>query len=190
VDLSLQKELSVNDGIEPNLCSLHCTSVDVAYERVVVEARGALLAKFDVEGAFQTIPVHPDDRWLLGMQWEGRVYVDKVLPFGLRSTPKWYKAVADAMLWILEQSDKVAAIHYVDDFLLFSAPDFRQCELALARALSQCQVLGVPVAARKTEGPSTSLTLLGIELDSISMTVWLPASKLDQLRQEIVRWES
>jgi len=41
-----------------------------------------------VEGAFETAPVHLDDRWLLGMKWEGQVYVDKILPFGLRLAPK------------------------------------------------------------------------------------------------------
>ncbi len=44
------------------------TSVDTACKRVVATDRGCLLAKFDVEGAFRTVPVHPDDRWLLGMK--------------------------------------------------------------------------------------------------------------------------
>ena len=37
--------------------------------------RGMVLAKFDIQGAFRTIPVHPDDRRLLGMHWESRIYV-------------------------------------------------------------------------------------------------------------------
>ena len=32
--------------------------------------RGTVLAKFDVQGAFRTIPVYPDDRRLLGMRWQ------------------------------------------------------------------------------------------------------------------------
>ena len=56
-------------------------------KRVVAKGRGTVLAKFDVEGAFRTIPVHPDDRRLLGMHWEGRIYADKVLPFRLRLAP-------------------------------------------------------------------------------------------------------
>ena len=100
VDLSSPKGASVNDGIEPEVCSARYTSVDAACKRVVAKGRGATLTKFDVEGAFRTVPVHPDDRWLLGMKWEGKVYVDKVLPFGLRSAPKLYNAVPDALLWI------------------------------------------------------------------------------------------
>ena len=33
------------------------------------------------------IPVHPDDRLLLGMQWENDIFVDKTLPFRLSSAP-------------------------------------------------------------------------------------------------------
>ena len=109
VDLSFPRRNSVNDGIEPGICSLRYTSVDEACKRVVARGQGTVLAKFDVEGAFHTVPVHPDDKQLLGMSWEGQVYVDKVLPFRLRSASKVYNAVADALLWILGRSDGVDA---------------------------------------------------------------------------------
>ena len=47
------------------------------------------------------VPVHPQDRPLLGVEWEGRVYVDTALPFGLRSAPKFFNAVADVLEWIV-----------------------------------------------------------------------------------------
>ena len=121
VDLSLPGDNSVNDGIDPNLCWLRYTSVDVACQKVLMLGQGVVLAKFDVSGAFWTVPVHPDDRHLLGMWWKGHTYVDKVLPFGLRSAPKLYNAVADGLLWILVTHDNVQGIHYLDDFLLFGA---------------------------------------------------------------------
>ena len=127
VDLSFLRGCSVNDTIEPEVCSLHYSSVDEVCKRVVDIGRGTVLAKFDVQGAFRTIPVHPDDRRLLGMRWEGRINMDKVLPFGLRSAQKLYNAVADALLWILEKSDGVDSLHYLDDFLVFGAPDSQQC---------------------------------------------------------------
>ena len=37
----------------------------------------------------------------LGMQWQGEVYVDAALPFGLRSAPKIFNSLADALAWIL-----------------------------------------------------------------------------------------
>ncbi len=50
--------------------------------------------KGDILSAYRNIPVH--DRALLGMEWEGQLFVDRVLPFGLRSAPKIFLAVADA----------------------------------------------------------------------------------------------
>ena len=61
VYLSFPRGSCVNDGIEPEVCSLHYMSVDEACRRVVV------YGKFNViGGAFRTIPVYPEDRWLLG----------------------------------------------------------------------------------------------------------------------------
>ena len=62
---------------------------------------GALLAKNDIQKAYRNIPVHPQDRMLLGMMWEGSLFVDSALPFGLRSVPKSFTAVADAAKWIV-----------------------------------------------------------------------------------------
>jgi len=46
-----------------------------------------LLAKVDVKQAYRNVPVSPKDRLLLGMCWEGKVYMDIALPFILRSAP-------------------------------------------------------------------------------------------------------
>ncbi len=151
---------------------------------------GAALAKFDVSGAFRTVPVHPDDRRLLGMRWKGKTYVDKVLPFGLRSAPKLYNSIADGLLWILVNVDDVDGIHYLDDFLLFGPPDPAQCGASLHRALTRCELLGVPVAPTKTEGPSTALTFLGIHMDTVSMTLSLPGEKLSRLMDMIHEWST
>jgi hypothetical protein len=54
------------------------------------------MAKVDIKKAYRMIPVHPADRHLLGMQWDGQLILDAALPFGLRSAPKIFTAVADA----------------------------------------------------------------------------------------------
>ena len=62
---------------------------------------GALLAKIDVRNAFRLLPIHPADRHLLAMEWEGKLYIDTCLPFGLRSAPKPFNILADFLEWIL-----------------------------------------------------------------------------------------
>ena len=56
--------------------------------------QGAFMAKLDLEAAYRHVPVHPDDQGLLAVKWGNEVYVDSVLPFGLRSAPKIFTAVA------------------------------------------------------------------------------------------------
>ena len=41
-----------------------------------------MLAKLDIKSAYHLVPVHPGDRYLLGLQWEGETYADTCLPFG------------------------------------------------------------------------------------------------------------
>ena len=179
----------MNDGIEKELCSLKYVTVDEAVRAIRVTGSGAYLAKFDIESAYRLVPVHPDDRHLLGMRWKGKLYIDAALPFGLRSAPKIFNAVADTLQWIFEQNGIRAILHYLDDFLIVGAPDSSECRRALATAISLCKVLGVPIAAHKTEGPGTVLPFLGIELDTEKLEVRLPQEKIQRLREEIEEWQ-
>ena len=104
--------------------------------------RGALTAKFDVETAYRNIPVHPSDRFLLGMKWQEFYYVDLTLPFGLRSAPYIFNSVADMVEWILVHSYEVSdLLHYLDDFITAST----KCARNLSTALAVCDQLGLPL---------------------------------------------
>ena len=60
------------------------------------------MAKTDIKSAYRICPVLVDDRLLLGMPFQGKVYVDTALPFGMHLAPKIFNALADALLWILK----------------------------------------------------------------------------------------
>ena len=57
-------------------------------------------------------------------------------------------------------------------------------------AVPLCELLGFPVAPHKVEGPSTSITFLGIEVDSCRFELRLPAEKLSRLRSVLREWGS
>ena len=61
--------------------------------------------------------VRPHDRHLLGMQWDGSLYVDTVLPFGLRSSPKIFNCIANALQWIAKRWGISYLDYYLDDFI-------------------------------------------------------------------------
>lgn len=101
LDLSFPEHNSVNEGINVSHCSMKYTSVDEAACIIAKLGRDSLLAKIDIAHAYRNVPVHPDDRHLLGMLWDGSLYVDTVLPFGLRSAPKIFSAISDSLERIL-----------------------------------------------------------------------------------------
>ena len=78
--------------------------VDDIIDGIMSLSRGTLLAKFDVESAYRIIPVHPYDRYLLGVQWQGKYFVDMALPFGLLSAPYILSSVADLVEWGLKKT--------------------------------------------------------------------------------------
>ena len=190
LDLSSPEGCSVNDGISPELCSLSYISVDDAARAVVRTGRGALLAKVDIKSAYRIVEVHPEDRPLLGMQFDGLLFIDSVLPFGLRSAPKIFNALADALEWTIRQAGVGTVFHYLDDFLIVAQPVSRQCRDDLHRLLGVFTHLRIPIATEKLEGPATSLTFLGIELDTERMVLRLPQDKLRELQALLTRWHT
>ena len=151
---------------------------------------GALLAKIDIKSAYRIVGVHPEDRWLLGMLWDGGLYVDAALPFGLRSVPKIFMALADALEWIVRQTGVEVLLHYLDDFLLVGGPASEQCRVNLRKLLDVFARLSIPVAMEKLEGPTTLLSFLGIELDTRLMVLRLPQEKLVELRVLLSGWRA
>ena len=69
----------MNDAPNPDEFTLHYITVD---QVICMVSRFGKGAKFDVEAAYQNIPIHPPDCYLLGMKWCYNFYVDLALPLG------------------------------------------------------------------------------------------------------------
>ena len=161
--LSAPHGQSINDGISKEEFTLRYSRIDDAIRLInLAGGKGALLAKVDLKSAFRIIPVRREDRELLGMHWRDKFYVDRCLPFGLRSAPFLFNKFAQALEWILHNNYSVSKIlHYLDDFLLVGSPTSVECQQALTAMLTLCAKLGFPIAPDKLEGPAQLLTFLG-----------------------------
>ena len=140
LDLSSPAGHSVNDHIPESHCSIKYSGLEEAITLLTEVGHGAWMAIVDLKNAYRIVPIHPDDRTLLGMQWSNKVYLDICLPFGLQSAPKIFSAVADALLWIMMQQGVIKAIHYLDDFLIIGE-SYTDCHSQLEHALSTCNGL-------------------------------------------------
>ena len=142
----------------------------------------------------QCLPDHarsPRRPVVAGHEVEGcELLVDGALPFGLRSAPKLFTALADALLWIMGQHGVVHMWHYLDDFLILGPPQSDLCRQHLETNLGLCKRLGIPIATHKLEGPAPGLSFLGIQIDSVSGTLSLPAEKLARLKWLITAWRT
>ena len=113
--LSAPEGSSINDGIPSDDFSLHYVTVDDAIRLIFTHGTGAYLAKADLKSAFRLCPVAKDDWHLLGVFWGGLYYIDKVLPFGLRSSPFLFNQFADALAWIASSNYGVQdLLHYLE----------------------------------------------------------------------------
>ena len=120
VDLSFPKGQSVNDGISKELylgkpIDIRYPTLDDLTDQVVAMGRSCLLCKRDLKRAYRQLPVDPGDVNYLGYHWKGQIYVDTVLPMGLRSAAMACQRVTNAIAYIMATKDFVT-INYLDDF--------------------------------------------------------------------------
>ena len=187
VDLSHPSEASINDGIEKALSSIAYVSVDNVAEVITALGQGVFMGKCDVQSAYRNVPIHPHDAGWLGLQWEGVVFVDTALPFGLRSAPKVFTAIADAFQWIVVQKGVKYLFHYIDDFITVGRSE-KECQEAMQVIQEVAGKLGLPMEPKKTVGPTQQITFLGVEIDSVAMEVRLPQEKLVELLELLEGW--
>ena len=83
VNVSSPGPNSVNHGIPEDQCSLRYASTDVALRLIRSLGAGCQLLKMNLKDAYRVVPIHLDDQYLLGISWEGGVFVNRSLPFGL-----------------------------------------------------------------------------------------------------------
>ena len=174
INLSVPEGSSVNDAISTELSSVCYASIDDAIAFIRELGKGYLLAKLDLMEAYRVMPVHPTDQHLLAIKWGSVVYINRALPFGLTLAPKIFSTLTDAMLWILHSRGVQIALHYLDDFLVLGPADSPSCDRYLS--------------VEKTDGPSTCITFLGIEIDTVANQLRLPRDKLDRLHAELQKW--
>ena len=114
-------------------------------------------------------------------------YYDKCLPFGLRSSPSYLiPYVAVALEYIIKMHlGNPSVIHYLDDFLFAGPPGSDECEHTLIGAESLCDHLGVETKRAKRTPPTTCITFLGVELDTVAQTAQVSPAKLAPLMEEL-----
>ena len=184
--LSYPSGNSLNDFIDPNLCSVQYTNFDEAVHMIQDLGRGCLLGKSDIKSAFRLLPVSVMDFDQLGFMFDGKFYFDKAMPFGCSIACKTFELYSTFLEFcVARQSTVGRLLHYLDDFLFGGKKGTNHCACIMSVFEEKMTLLCVPIASDKTEGPTTKLCFLGLELDSDEMVVRIPKSKIEEIRQKI-----
>lgn len=180
--LSFPKFNSVNFFIDPEESSVKYTSFDSVIQMIAKIGQGAFIAKCDIKSAFRLLPICPGDFDLLGFMFDDMYYIDKCLPMGCSVSCKVFEEFATFLNWLAINKSHVDTIdHYLDDFI-FAGHNASVCKDTMSAFHSICHDLGVPLAEDKTVGPTTCLTFLGLEIDTIEMLVRVPYPKCVELQ--------
>ena len=195
MDLSFPAGNSINDLIPDKmyvgeLSDLHFPSIDDLMALVCDEGPGCLMFKRDLRRAYrQLLFVDPGDIFLLGFKWKGRSYFDRTLPMGIKPAAGACQSVTDFIRFVFNSRLMVLKlVNYIDDLASAS-------RLALAwKAYYElgnilCEA-GIEESVAKACPPDVRMVFLGIEFCSVSMTVRLDESRLNEILSLLDRWSS
>ena len=104
---------------------------------------------------------------------------DARLPFGARKSPGIFHRLTQSIRRMMKRRG-FTVIAYLDDFLVIG-DTMQECMEAMNTLISLLRELGFAIAWNKTEGPSQNITFLGIHIDTLSLTLSLPAEKVENM---------
>lgn len=78
----------------------------------------------------------------------------------------------------------MSVINYLDDYWV-KGESLRECQLVQITLIEILGSLGFIVSFKKCTSPSTKVIYLGIEFDSVEMSISLPTAKMEMLMNEL-----
>ena len=190
IDLSFPRGSSVNDGIRADKYlddfePLRFPTVDNLIKLIHKKGPACLLFKRDLSRFFRQLPVDPGDVHLLGYTFLENFYFDVFMPMGLRSACRCAQRVSNAVTYIFSLQG-FEAVNYIDDFGGAEEPDLAwRAFFELGNIL---QNIGLQEAKEKAAPPAPVMTFLGLEVNTLNMTIKIPADKMHKIRQELRTW--
>ena len=190
MDLSFPHGNSVNDRIPKDEYlgeeyHLRFPSIDELVELVKEYGRGCALMKRDLKKAYKQILVDPGDWNFLGLKWNGKLYFDRTLPMGLRSSAMCCQRITNAVKYIFEQLG-YKVVPYLDD--LGSAAKWSDAKDTFDQLGDLLIQVGLTESVNKACEPSTKMLFLGVLFDTDKLTLKVSDERLDEIMMLLQEW--
>jgi len=190
LDLSWPKGKGINDCINTDsylgeLITTNYPTIDELVDAIKCKGNGCLIFKKDLKKAYRQIPVDPGDVPLLGYKWQGKFYFDTSLPMGMRSSAQICQRVTCAVVHVTT-SNGFRTVNYLDDFAGAETAD--RAGIAydfLGRVLSD---FGLVESEEKARRPSTQMSFLGVQFDTIRSTLEVTQDRLVEIKALLEVW--
>ena len=193
MDLSWPHGLSVNQGVSKYMYldtefQLKYPSVDQITASLRNLGPAAMIYKIDISRAFRQIKVDPGDIDLLGFKFQNDYFLDLSVAFGYRNGSQNFQRCTDAIRFIMAQHGFPYLHNYIDDLIYTGLPsEIHKSYTFLTELLGK---LGLDISVKKLIPPSTSVTCLGIQIDTINRTISIPPDKLQEIVILCKNWAS
>ena len=147
-----------------------------------------MIYKIDISRAFRQIKVDPGDIDLLGFKVNNQYFLDLSVAFGYRNGSQIFQRCTDAIRYIMSQHGFHNLHNYIDDLIYTGLPSEIHASYAfLKHILAQ---LGLDISMKKLVPPSTIVTCLGIQIDTVKRTLSIPEGKLQEITNLCKNWVS
>ena len=191
LDLSWPSGSSINDAIPDRIYlsqpySLVYPTIDTIADHVASLGSGCLLFKRHLKRAYRQFPIDPFDYPLLGYQWNNELCFDVVLPMGLKTAAMACQRSTSAVHYMLSQ-DGCYVVNYLDDFLHVASPDTACQDYETCGHL--LHDLGLQESLAKASPPSTVLTCLGVEVNTVDLMLSVTPERLHEIETLLLQWK-
>ena len=140
-----------------------------------------VMCKVDLKDAYFCVPLHRNHQKFLRLQWKGNFYEFLCLCFGLGPAPRIFTKLLKILIAVLRRI-QIRIIIYLDDMLLI-CQTVNCLEIARDTLIFLLQSLGFVINLQKfVLVPLQKIEFLGLEIDSVRMTLTLPQEKVKKLR--------
>ena len=188
MDLSWPKGASVNNGVSKDIYlgthyDLKFPSDDLITNSLRNLGPAAQMFKIDISRAFRHIKIDPGDIDLLGIKFENKYFLDRSLAFGFHHGSLIFQRCTDAIRYIMTEHGFPLLFNYIDDLIYTGLPSkMDACFNFLKDLLTD---LGLEISPKKLVPPATSITCLGILIDSVQKQFQFHKKSLQKLHSYV-----
>ena len=181
---------SVNDGIDKHkylgqeIC-LKYPNIDSFTEMIRRVGVGCAIFKTDLKKAFKQLGYDPASINLVAFMVDNLVYIDVTVSMGLKIAAFICQSVVEAIVFIYEKRG-YCGLNYLDD--IAGAALWSIAYEAFNALCSLLEEIGVWEAKEKRCLPDVQMPFLGINCNTLTMSISLTNTRLFEIRNETETW--